>query len=69
MQISFKDFTINAVCATLPFVLKYEDFGPLEKISGTAFFYLYDKYYAYECVISLFRLAPGPTSRPVGSPP
>ena len=24
------------------FVLKYEDFGPLETISGTAFFYLYD---------------------------
>ena len=32
------------------FCIKYEDSGSPEKISGTAFFYLYDKYYAYECV-------------------
>ena len=52
MQISSEDFTVNAVCTTLPFVLKYEDSGSLEKSSGTALFYLYDKYYAYQCVIS-----------------
>ena len=46
MQISSEDFTVNAVCATLPFVLKYEDSGSPEKSSGTALFYLYDKYYA-----------------------
>ena len=51
MQTSSEDFTVNAVCTTLPFVLKYEDLGPLEKSSGTALFYLYDKSYAYEYVI------------------
>ena len=47
MQISSEDFTVDAVCTTLPFVLKYEDSGSPEKSSGTALFYLYDKYYVY----------------------
>ena len=51
------------------FCIKYEDSGSPEKSSGATFFYLYDKYYAYECVISLLRLAPGSTSRPGGTPP
>ena len=51
MQTSSEDFTVNAVCTMLPFVLKYEDLGPLEKSSGTALLYLYDKSYAYEYVI------------------
>ena len=50
MQISSEDFTVDAVCTTLSFVLKYQDFGPPEKSSGTALFYLYDKNYAYEYV-------------------
>ena len=36
------------------FCIKYEDSGSPEKSSGATLFYLYDKYYAYECVISLF---------------
>ena len=32
------------------FCIKYEDSGSPEKISGTALFYLYDKYHAYENV-------------------
>ena len=50
MQIFSEDFTVDAVCIMLPFVLKYQDFGPPEKSSGTALFYLYDKNYAYEYV-------------------
>ena len=38
MQIFSEDFTIDAVCITLPFVLKYQDFGPPETSSGTALF-------------------------------
>ena len=34
------------------FCIKYEDFGSPEKSSGATLFYLYDKYYAYEYVIS-----------------
>ena len=49
MQIFSEDFTVDAVCITLPFVLKYQDFGPPETSSGTALFcYLYDKNYAFE---------------------
>ena len=43
MQISSEDFTVDAVCTMLPFVLKYQDFGPPETSSGTALFCLYDK--------------------------
>ena len=43
MQISSEDFTVDAVCTVLPFVLKYQDFGPPETSSGTALFCLYDK--------------------------
>ena len=38
MQIFSEDFTVDAVCTTLSFVLKYQDFGPLETSSGTALF-------------------------------
>ena len=48
------------------FCIKYEDSGSPEKSSGTTLFYLYDKNYAHECVVSLFLLAPGSTSRPGG---
>ena len=41
MQISSEDFTVDAVCTTLPFVLKYQDFGPPETSSGTALFVIY----------------------------
>ena len=34
MQTSSEDFTVNAVCTKLPFVLKYEDLRPPEKSSG-----------------------------------
>ena len=50
MQISSEDFTVNAVCTTLPFVLKYQGSGPPETSSGTALFCLYDKKYAYKYV-------------------
>ena len=50
MQISSEDFTVDAVCTMLPFVLKYEDSGSPKKSSETALFYLYDKNYAYEYV-------------------
>ena len=51
MQIFSEDFTVDAVCITLPFVLKYQDFGPPETSSGTALFcYLYDKNYAFEYI-------------------
>ena len=59
MQISSEDFIVDAVCTTLPFVLKYQDFGPPETSSGTALFYLYDKNYAYECVIFFMPLGTG----------
>ena len=59
MQTSFEDFTVNAVCTMLPFVLMYKDLGPLEKSSGTALFYLYDKNYAYECIIPFMPLGTG----------
>ena len=59
MQISSQDFTVDAVCTTLPFVLKYEDSGSPEKSSGTALFYLYDKNYAYEYVIFFMPLGTG----------
>ena len=39
--------------------LKYEDSGSLEKSSGTALFYLYDKNYTYESVISFMPLGTG----------
>ena len=49
MQIFSEDFTVDAVCTKLPFVLKYQDFGPPDMSSGTALFcYLYDKNYAFE---------------------
>ena len=41
------------------FILKYEDSGSPKKSSGTALFYLYDKNYAYECVISFVPLGTG----------
>ena len=44
---SSEGFTVDSVCITLPVVLKYEEFRPPEKISGTALFYLYDKNYAF----------------------
>ena len=51
MQIFSEDFTVDAVCITLPFVLKYQDFGPPEASSGTApFCHLYDKNYAFEYI-------------------
>ena len=50
MQIASKDFTVDEVCTMLPFVLKYQDFGPPETSSGTALFCLYDKNYAYKYV-------------------
>ena len=59
MQISSEDFTVDAVCTTLPFVLKYEDSGSLEKSSGTSLFYLYDKNYAYEYSIFFMPLGTG----------
>ena len=59
MQISSEGFTVDAVCTTLPFVLKYEDSGSPEKSSGTALFFLYDKNYAYECVIFFMPLGTG----------
>ena len=66
-----KILELNAVCTTLPFVLKYQDFGPPEKSSGTALFcYLYDKNYAFKYITLITsRLAPGQTSRPRDSPP
>ena len=55
MQISSEDFTVDAVCTTLPFVLKYQDFGPPETSSGTApFDYLYDKNYAFKYATSCY---------------
>ena len=55
MQIFSEDFTVDAVCITLPFVLKYQDFGPLETSSGTApFDYLYDKNYAFKYATSCY---------------
>ena len=71
MQISSEDFTVDAVCTTLPLVLKYQDFGPPKTSSGTALFcYLYDKNYAFEYITLITgRLAPGLTSRPGDSPP
>jgi len=68
MQTSFEDFTVDAVCTTLSFVLSVKTPGPPRRARGLPYF-LYDNYYAYECVISLFRLAAGSTSRPGGSPP
>ena len=51
MQIFSEDFTVDAVCITLPFVLKYQDFGPPETSLETALFcYLYDKNYAFEYI-------------------
>ena len=59
MQISSEDFTVDAVCTMIPFVLKYEDSGSPEKTSATALFYLYDKNYANECVIFFMMLGSG----------
>ena len=59
MQISSEDFIVDAVCTMLPFVLKYEDSGSPEKSSGTALFNLYDKNYAYECIIPFMPLGTG----------
>ena len=59
MQIFSKDFTVDAVCITLPFVLKYQDFGPPETSLGTALFCLYDKSYAYEYVTLWLPLGTG----------
>ena len=59
MQISFEDFTIDAICTMLPFVLKYEDSRSPEKSSGTALFYLCDKNCAYEYVIFFMPLGTG----------
>ena len=46
------DFTVDAVdavCITLPFVLKYQDFGPpRDELGDCRFCYLYDKNYAFE---------------------
>ena len=39
------------------FCINYKDSGSPEKSSGTTLFYLYDKCYAYECVVLLFHLA------------
>ena len=43
MQIFSEDFIVDVVCITLPFVLKYQDFGPPKASSGTALFCLYHK--------------------------
>ena len=59
MQISSEDFTVDAVCTTLPFVLKYEDSGSPDKSSRTALFYLYDKNYACKCAIFFMSLGTG----------
>ena len=57
MKISSEDFTVDAVCTMLPFVLKYEDSGSPEKSSWTALFYLCDKYYA--CHLCYFICSSG----------
>ena len=69
MHISFEYFTIDAVCTMLPFVLSMKTLGPSRSTRGLPLFYLYNKYYAYKCVIPFLHLKPGSTSRPVGLPP
>ena len=56
MQTSSKDFTADVVCTTLPFVLKYQDFGAPEASSGTALFCLYDKNYDCEYVTPFYAV-------------
>ena len=41
------------------FCTKHKYIGSLEEHLGTTLFYLYDKYYAYECVISFFPPSTG----------
>ena len=61
---------LKAVCITLPFCIKYNPTGPPNSTRGLPSFYLYDKCYAYECVLFYyFRLEPGSTCRPGGLPP
>ena len=59
MQIFSEDFTVDAVCTTLPFVLKYQDFGPPKASSGTALFCLYDKKYDCEYVTPFYAFGTG----------
>ena len=59
MQTSSKDFTVKISMYHATFCIKYEDSGSPEKSSGTALFYLYDKNYAYECVIFFMPLGTG----------
>ena len=48
--ISREDFTVKSSMYHATVFIKYETNGPPEEHSGTALLYLYDKYYAYECV-------------------
>ena len=55
MQIFSEDFKVDAVCIALPFVLKYQDFGPPQTSSGTApLDYLYDENYAVKYATSCY---------------
>ena len=52
MQISSEDFTVDAVCTTLPFVLKVPRLrAPRDELGDCPFCYLYDKNYAFEYII------------------
>ena len=49
MQIFSEDFAVDAVCTTLPFVLKVPRLrGPRDELGDCLFCYLYDKNHASE---------------------
>ena len=59
MQTSSEGFTVESSMYHATFCTMYKDSGSPEKSSGTALFYLYDKNYAYECVIFFMPLGTG----------
>ena len=71
MQIFFEDFTVDAVCITLPLCIKVlRLWAPRDELEDCPFCYLYDKNYASKYITFITsRLAPGLTSRPGDSPP
>ena len=63
MQIFFEDFTVDAVCITLPLCIKVlRLWAPRDELGDCPFCYLYDKNYACEYITFITsRLAPGLT--------
>ena len=54
MQIFFEDFTVDAVCITLPLCIKVlRPWAPRDELGDCPFCYLYDKNYAPSTLLSL----------------